>query len=185
MDRAAAALWKAMRHWWVNQNQTYRHEVGGGYLWSPKRNRNGSRNPFYQAMREVAPGDVVLSFRDTRRAALGIVKSYCYESPKATEFGPAGANWEAIGWKVDTAFVELERRVRPKDFIAELQPHLATKYAPLQRGVRVRQSEARRQSAMAPRTASPKRLATATRSPTPSVKGTIASTHLPRPGPEM
>src|SRR5947208_258708 len=26
-----------MRYWWVNQNQTYRHEVQGGYLWSPKR----------------------------------------------------------------------------------------------------------------------------------------------------
>ena len=22
----------AMRHWWVNQNQTYKHELGGGYL---------------------------------------------------------------------------------------------------------------------------------------------------------
>ncbi len=35
-----------MRYWWVNQNQTYEHEVHGGYLWSPKRNSNGSRNPF-------------------------------------------------------------------------------------------------------------------------------------------
>jgi hypothetical protein len=26
-----------MRYWWVNQNQTYRHEVQGGYLWSPSR----------------------------------------------------------------------------------------------------------------------------------------------------
>lgn len=25
-----------MRYWWVNQNKTYRHEVEGGYLWSPK-----------------------------------------------------------------------------------------------------------------------------------------------------
>ena len=30
-----------MRYWWVNQNQTYRHDIGGGYLWSPKRNANG------------------------------------------------------------------------------------------------------------------------------------------------
>lgn len=26
-----------MRFWWVNQNQTYRHEIQGGYLWSPKK----------------------------------------------------------------------------------------------------------------------------------------------------
>lgn len=121
----------AVRYWWVNQNQTYRHEVGGGYLWSPKRNKNGARNPFYQAMREVAPGDIVLSFCDTRIAAIGVVKSYCYESPKPTEFGTAGANWEAIGWKVETAFVELRNRVRPKDFVTELLPHLPAKYSPL------------------------------------------------------
>lgn len=45
-----------MRHWWVNQKQTYRHEVPGGYLWSPKRKRDGSQNPYYESMREVAPG---------------------------------------------------------------------------------------------------------------------------------
>src|SRR6059036_2139534 len=27
-----------MRYWWVNQNQTFRQEIAGGYLWSPKRN---------------------------------------------------------------------------------------------------------------------------------------------------
>jgi len=43
-----------MRYWWVNQNQTYRHEVAGGYLWSPKRKSNGGINPFYESMREVA-----------------------------------------------------------------------------------------------------------------------------------
>jgi hypothetical protein len=48
-----------MRYWWVNQNQTYRHEVRGGYLWSPKRKSNGGVNPFYESMREVAPGDIV------------------------------------------------------------------------------------------------------------------------------
>ena len=41
-----------MRYWWVNQNQTYNHEVRGGYVWSPKRKSNGARNPFYEFMRE-------------------------------------------------------------------------------------------------------------------------------------
>jgi hypothetical protein len=43
-----------MRHWWVNQNQTYEAEISGGYIWSPKRNQNGARNQFYENMREVA-----------------------------------------------------------------------------------------------------------------------------------
>jgi hypothetical protein len=50
---------------------------------------------------QAAPGDVTFSFFDTRIAALGIARSYCYESPKPTEFGGAGACWGAIGWKVD------------------------------------------------------------------------------------
>jgi putative restriction endonuclease len=36
-----------MRYWWVNQNQTFRQEIAGGYLWSPKRKADGARNPFY------------------------------------------------------------------------------------------------------------------------------------------
>ena len=32
-----------MRYWWVNQSQTFRQEIDGGYLWSPKRNENGNR----------------------------------------------------------------------------------------------------------------------------------------------
>src|SRR5580704_6209778 len=29
-----------VRYWWVNQNQTFRQEIEGGYLWSPRRVRN-------------------------------------------------------------------------------------------------------------------------------------------------
>ena len=88
-----------MRYWWVNQNQTFNQEVGGGYLWSPKRNANGNRNAFYEHMREVAPGDLILSFKGTVIPAIGIAHSYAYESPKPAEFGSAGPNWSAIGWR--------------------------------------------------------------------------------------
>jgi putative restriction endonuclease len=121
-----------MRYWWVNQNQTFRQETEGGYLWSPKRNANGARNPFYESMREVAPGDLVFSFADTRIPAIGIAKSYCWESPKPTEFRNAGANWENIGWKISVAFIPLDNRIRPKDHIELLRPLLPPKYAPLQ-----------------------------------------------------
>ncbi len=96
-----------MRYWWVNQNQTYRHEVLGHYLWSPKRKKNGHANAYYDFMREVAPGDVVLSFADTRIKAIGIARSNAYEAPKPLEFGQTGAYWEQIGWRVDVGFIEL------------------------------------------------------------------------------
>jgi hypothetical protein len=42
-----------MRSWWVNQNQTYRHELAGGYLWPPKRKSNGGINPFYERQHDA------------------------------------------------------------------------------------------------------------------------------------
>jgi putative restriction endonuclease len=123
-----------MRYWWVNQNQTYRHEVSGGYIWSPKRNKNGGRNPFYESMREVSPGDIVISFFDTRISALGIARSYCEESPLPTEFGQVGLQWDhGVGWRVDVRFQEVAHRIRPKDHMDALASHLPEKYGPLQK----------------------------------------------------
>jgi hypothetical protein len=121
-----------MRYWWVNQNQTFRHELAGGYLWSPKRNANGARNPFYESMREVAPGDLVFSFVDTRIAAIGVAQSYCWESPKPLEFGTTGEYWENVGWRVNVRFTRLMHQIRPKDHMAALRPVLPSKYSPLQ-----------------------------------------------------
>jgi putative restriction endonuclease len=120
-----------MRYWWVNQNQTYRHEVPGGYLWSPKRKVNGDRNPFYDFMREVAPGDVVFSFADTSIRAIGIARSHAYEAPKPLEFGQAGAYWNNIGWRIDVGFAELRLPIRPSENMTVLAPLLPERYSPL------------------------------------------------------
>jgi putative restriction endonuclease len=121
-----------MRYWWVNQNQTYQHEVPGNYLWSPKKKANGDRNPFYDFMREVAPGDLVFSFADTYIKAIGFARSHAYEAPKPLEFGQAGAYWDTIGWRVDVGFNELRLPIRPVEHMQVLAPRLPTKYSPLQ-----------------------------------------------------
>jgi hypothetical protein len=41
------------RYWWVNQNQTYKAEVGGGYMWSPKTNKDGGFSQF--TFRQMMP----------------------------------------------------------------------------------------------------------------------------------
>jgi hypothetical protein len=121
-----------VRYWWVNQNQTYEQETRGGYLWSPKRNANDHRNPFYEFMREVAPGDVVFSFYNTRVSALGVVESFCYECPKPPEFGDAGPNWSNVGWKVDVRFTPVPSPIQPVEHMNVLRPLLPKKYAPVQ-----------------------------------------------------
>ncbi len=121
-----------MRFWWVNQNQTFKQEVPGGYIWSPKRIANGNRNPFYETMREVAPGDLIFSFVDTFIKAVGIARSYCYECPKPAEFGNAGRNWEHVGWRVEIGWTPLIYLIKPKTHIELLRPHFPEIYSPLQ-----------------------------------------------------
>ena len=122
-----------MRYWWVNQNQTFTQEVGGGYLWSPKRRANGARSYFYDTMTYVEPGDLVFSFKDTLIQAIGIIQGNGYESPKPEEFGTTGENWSSIGWRVDVSYTVLPAadRIRPKDMMASLAPLLPDKYSPL------------------------------------------------------
>lgn len=83
-------------------------------------------------MREVSPGDLILSFVDTRIAAIGVANSYCYESPKPLEFGEAGAYWNNVGWRVRVNFQALQNPARPKDHIESLRPLLPDRYSPLQ-----------------------------------------------------
>jgi len=121
-----------MRYWWVNQNQTHRQEISGNYLWSPKRNANGARNPYYEFMREISPGDLVFSFVETRIIAIGLVTSYCYESPKPAEFGGIGLNWEAVGWRVRVNFAPILNRIRPREHMDLLRRLIPPRYSPLQ-----------------------------------------------------
>jgi putative restriction endonuclease len=106
----------------------------GGRIWSPKRSKNGGRNPFYEFMREVAPGDLVLSFEGTHIRAIGIARSFAYECPKPPEFGSAGPNCSLIGWKVDVGYHILSNQIRPADHMPNLRHLLPAKYSPLRAG---------------------------------------------------
>ena len=119
------------RYWWVNQNQTHREEIAGGFMWSPKRNANGARNQFYDNMREVQPGDIVFSFYGTRLQHVGVASTAAETAPKP-EFGTASKSWSKEGWLVGVEFAKLEAPFRPKDHIELLRPLLPQQYSPLQ-----------------------------------------------------
>ena len=104
-----------MRYRWVNQNQTYVHVVGGGYLWSTKVNANSIGNRFYDAMTEAALGDVGFTFCDPQIKAIGVVNGLCESAPKPTEFGTTGEFWANEGWYPPGRFTEIDRPIRPKE----------------------------------------------------------------------
>lgn len=119
-----------MKYWWVNQNQTYKYEVPGGFLWSPKRKVNGNRNPFYDNMTRLTAGDVVFSFADTLIKATGVVQREAYESPKP-DFKAAGSNWSNVGWFAEVEFIPIQNPIAPKNHMDRIGPLLNNVYAPL------------------------------------------------------
>jgi len=89
-----------MAFWWVNHKQTYKQEREGGYIWSPKENRNGSRNSTYINLTLVQMGDVVFSYANSAIKAVGLVEATCKTADKPVEFGAKGENWDQKGWLV-------------------------------------------------------------------------------------
>jgi hypothetical protein len=120
-----------MRYWWVNQNQTYKYEVSGGFLWSPKTRADGGANPFYKSMESLAPGDLVFSYSETFVKAVGVVQRKAVTAPKP-DFEGAGENWSKSGWYVECEFTEINNPIQPKKYLEAIAPFLKEKYAPLQ-----------------------------------------------------
>lgn len=121
-------------YWWVNHKQTFKHEVEGGYVWSPKRNKNGGFNQFYENMSLVAPGDVIISYADTRIKAIGIATKSARNHEKPFFGEGVGENWSAHeGWLIPVEWTLLPTAIRPKAHLDLIAPLLPEKYSPLLR----------------------------------------------------
>lgn len=121
-----------MAYWWVNHKQTVRQEIDGGYVWSPKRKKNNQRSPYYDFLREMRPGDYIVSYAHARIGFHGIVADTPLSAPKPKEFGKAGDNWANDGWLVPIAWQPMPTPLRPKDHMAFIAPLLPERYSPLQ-----------------------------------------------------
>jgi hypothetical protein len=61
-----------MAYWWVSQNQTYRHERTGGFLWAPNQTDAGLIPFHWATMNEVRPGDIIFSYGGGRIVAVAV-----------------------------------------------------------------------------------------------------------------
>lgn len=118
--------------WWVNNKQTYTHEIDGNYLWSPTRRSDGRVNEFYENMKRIRPGDVVFAFAGGQIRAVGICSAPAIFAPKPGEFGAAGNAWGDEGWRVLVEFTTLSAPVRPRDHMDTLASTLPKKFSPIQ-----------------------------------------------------
>jgi len=120
-----------MHYWWVNQKQTHRHEVGEGYMWSPKRQQDYNKHFSYEFMKHIQPGDIIFSYANAEIIAVGVAKTYCYSYPKPMEFGESGNYWSNEGWKVDVQYRKLATPVRTMDYIDSLRSLLPSTKSPI------------------------------------------------------
>lgn len=62
---------------------------------------------------------------------IGVVVESAQSSPKP-DYGKVGLSWPIEGWLVSVEFTEINKKIRPKDHIDLLRPHLPTRYSPIQ-----------------------------------------------------
>lgn len=120
-----------MRYWWVNQKQTFTHESAGGYLWAPRRSKDGGA-PMHHwvTMTKVQPGDVIFSYVRRQLVSVATAKTSGYEAISPFD-NATGEQWQRDGWRVDAEYVVLETPVDVSAILPELQPLLSEKYSPL------------------------------------------------------
>jgi hypothetical protein len=124
-----------MAYWWVNQGETYREELTGGYLWSPKTRADGGRAQAYINMTRIKTGDLIFSFHDSKIQALGIAIDVARSDSKP-DFGNKGQHWSDIGWRVSVEYKYVQSPFAPLTFAEQISPLLPEKHSPLDKNLR-------------------------------------------------
>jgi putative restriction endonuclease len=119
-----------MAYWWVSQNQTYKHERAGEFLWAPNADEKGQTPHHWGTMKQVQPGDLVFSYVDQKIPAISIAKSAAVPSSRPKEF-PDQELWKQEGVRVDVEFRDLKPALEVPKIVSQLQTLLPSKYSPL------------------------------------------------------
>jgi len=100
-------------------------------MWSPFRNANEAKNPFYENMEKVEPGDLVFAYAQQQVKAIGVAQKRAYSAPKPASFENSSNNWSKVGWLVEVEFNQLVETIVPKDHLETIGKFLTSKAAPL------------------------------------------------------
>lgn len=121
----------ALSFWWVNHKQTFKAELAGGYIWSPKTANDGRRMQTYDNLTSVNPGDVIFSYANGLISAVGVATAEHREEPKPLGFGGAGKSWADVGWLVPVEWTDLQVPIEPKKHMAVIGPLLPRRHSPI------------------------------------------------------
>lgn len=110
-----------MAIFYVQQGISYDQEYAGGYVWSPQRTKNGSKNSGYTALTYIKKGDFIIHVKNGLIKAVSIAKTDCYDA-----IIPRGLStdlWDDKGYKVDTTYHPVSARVNTRDYSNWFKAH--------------------------------------------------------------
>jgi putative restriction endonuclease len=120
-----------MSAWWVNHKQTHKQEIEGGYLWSPKKDKNGARNQAYLNMPLTKKGETIFSYAFGEIKAVGRINGECTDARRPSAFGETGEQWSRDGWLVPVEWTMLSNPLSPRTHWTKIEPLLPKKYSPI------------------------------------------------------
>lgn len=95
--------------WWVNQGQSYSRAIAGGYLWAPKRNKDGHTFVHWTNMARLESGDQVIHYANGSVRAISLVTSPARDAERPAE--EADSAWEKDGLLVDVRTTVLPKPI--------------------------------------------------------------------------
>lgn len=105
------------KYFFVFQNQSYKEEKAGQYLWAPQSNLKKHNRSYWQRMTEVKKGDIILHSVDRKIKAISIAQTNCLNEDRPPELKEI---WTTQGWKVSSKYYELEEEFNISDHIDRL-----------------------------------------------------------------
>lgn len=116
-----------MAFWWVSQNQTYKKEMEGGYLWAPKRGKSNRIPHHWKTLLSVQDGDIIFSSYKQKIVAVSTVlsKAYNFDNPFPKN------EWEKNGNKIDLNYHVFDNPIDIKNISNDLFKILNVYHGPL------------------------------------------------------
>lgn len=89
-------------YWWVNQGRTYDAQNEDGLLWAPKRNANGAALEYWDALRDITPGDRILHYARGHIRAIGTAATSAIDSPRPADISGGSSDDDGLMIRVNS-----------------------------------------------------------------------------------
>ena len=117
-----------MNYFLVFQNQSFKQEHKGRFLWAPTKDSSGNPAKFHwKSLLKCKHNDIVFSILNNRIVARAIVRHSAVKSMNPFDESP----WGREGWMVKVDYAFTSNPIRLADYLEEIKNMLPDKYSPI------------------------------------------------------